>query len=391
MPSDRSSFVQPLKHRSTIAAAVMLGCTVFTTLLGGCHSQGNTPAPRQGNAAATDQNFPVVHEDWAKLGYRLDWVGFPFSGLAHPKPVAVVAYNDIIVTQDANSAITVLEASTGSRRWSTDLTGPNTRWLGVTRLPGEQGPLLVSADTEAFTLAAGTGNLLGRDRFEQVISTPTLLVNNYLVAGTPTGRVQAHLLGKGLSAWGFISNGAFSMGPVAVGESIAMVSQGGDVLFFSHEGSLLGRGHIYGGLDAPPATDGLRLVIASRDQSLWSFGTNGGMLWRYRTSNPLTHAPCFYKDEVVCDLGAEGLSGLDAEAGTVRWSNKDVHGEVIAARAGNLLVWDKTNLMLVDPKTGDVVSKVPGAGILRFAASKFEDGDLFAMAANGSLAKFLPR
>jgi outer membrane protein assembly factor BamB len=333
----------------------------------------------------------VVHEDWAKLGYRLDWEGFPFAGIASPRPVALVAYDDMVVTQDANSAVTVLETSTGRRRWSTDLTGPNTRWLGISRLPGEQGSLLVSADTEAFVLAPGTGNLLGRDRFEQVISTPTLLVDNFLIGGTPTGRVQAHLLGKDLSAWGFISNGAFSVGPVAVGDTIAMVSQAGDVLFFGHGGSLLGRGHIFGALDAPPATDGQRLVIASRDQSLWSFASNGLMLWRYRTSNPLTQSPYFFGDEVVCDLGAEGLSGFDADAGTVRWSNKDAHGQVVAVRAGKLVVWDRTTLYLVDPKTGDVVAKAPGTGILKFATSKAEDGDLFMVAADGTLAKFLPR
>lgn len=393
MPSDRSTCVYATTQRPALRAAAVLGCALFTVLMAGCHSGSDPVAPKPGQTKqpAGARVSPVVHEDWAKLGYRLDWEGFPFAGVASPRPVALEAYSDLIVTQEAGSSVTVLETSTGSRRWSTDLTGPNTRWLGISRLPGEQGSLLVSADTEAFMLAPGTGNLLGRDRFEQVVTTPTLLVGGYLVAGTPTGRVQAHLLGKGLSAWGFISNGAFSAGPLAVGDSIAMVSQSGEVLFFSHGGSLLGRGRIFGAIDAAPATDGQRLVIASRDQSLWSFAPNGQMLWRYRTSNPLTQPPFFYGDEVVCDLGAEGLSGVDADAGTVRWSNKEVHGQVVAVRAGRLLVWDKTSLTLVDPKTGDVAAKVPGAGILRMATNKDEDGDLFVIEADGALAKFLPR
>ncbi len=393
MQSDRSTFVSRFNPRAGRGVgAILSGLALAASLLAGCHSEGGAvPPAKPGPVATTGQDFPVVHEDWAKLGYRLDWVGFPFAGVRTPKPVALVAFDDLVITQDASSAVTVLEASTGSRRWSTDLTGPNTRWLGISRLGGDPAPLLIAADTEAFVLAPGTGNLLSRDRFEQVISTPALLTNGLLVAGTPTGRVQAHLLGKGLSAWGFISNGAFSAPPTRVGQAIAMISQAGDVLFFANNGSLVGRARIFGGLDADPASDGERLAIASRDQSLWAFAPNGTLLWRYRTSNPLAHTPRFYQDQVVCDLGAEGLSALDSAQGTVRWSNKSVHGEVIAVRAGHLVVWDKSNLTLVDAKTGDVLAKVPAAGILKFGTSKFEDGDLFAIAPNGSLAKFLPR
>lgn len=386
MPSDRSSSVM-LCRRGT--AALILGAAL-TLLAGGC-STSEAPRPDAGKGLQPPPLFDVNHDDWAKLGYRLDWIGFPFAGIAKVKPVQLVAFDDLVVAQDQSSTISVLEASNGQRRWSTDLTGPNTLWLGVAREPGVQAPFLVSSDTEAFTLASGTGNLLGRDRLEQVISTPTLLIDGLLIGGTPTGRVQAHLLGRGLSAWGFISNGAFATAPVNAGNSIAIVSQGGDVLFFSHGGSLLGRGRVYGGLDAPPASDGQHLAVASRDQSLWMFALNGGQLWRHRTTNPLRHTPVFYQGNVLCDLGEEGLSALNVDSGAVKWHNADVHGDVIAVRAGNLVVWDQTNLTLLDPASGDILAQVSGQGMLKFATTKFEDGDLYGVAPDGSLIKFQPR
>lgn len=388
MPSDRTPTFQR-RRPLALASLAVLGAA-FTLVQSGCHTYGSVPAPRPTSADAP-KTQEIIHDDWAKVGYRLDWIGYPFAGIARPNPVELVAFDDLVVAQDQSSTITVLEASNGHRRWSTDLTGPNTRWLGVARQTGVQAPFIVSSDTEAFTLASGTGNLLSRDRYEQVISTPTLLVDDLLIAGTPTGRVQAHLLGKGLSAWGFISNGAFATSPVMMGDSVAIVSQGGDVLFFARNGSLLGRGRVFGGLDADPASDGLHLALASRDQSLWLLAIDGSQLWRHRTVNALTHSPVFFGGSVVCDLGAEGLSALDVGTGGVTWHNAEVHGDVIGVRGGNLVVWDKASLFSIDPKTGDVLSKIAAPGFVKFSTTKFEDGDLYAASADGSLAKFIPR
>jgi outer membrane protein assembly factor BamB len=351
-----------------------------------------TPSASMTNPTGDRSRFPVVHEDWAKIGYRLDWVGFPFPGATpRTRVVAFAPYEDIVVAQRDSSLVSVLEAGTGQVRWSTELTGPLTKWVGITREPDGEGRIIVSSESEIFILATGTGNLLGRERFARVVNTPPLLHGTLVIGGTSTGVVQAHRLGGAMPAWAFSASGSIDVPLVHVGATISAISQAGEVMFFTPTGSLAGRGRIYGAVDCAPATDGERLFIAGRDQSLWAFSPTGSLLWRYRTSNPLKVSPTCHDGTVYCDLGAEGLSALDPASGSVRWSNREVHGRVIGVRAGRLLVWNGAALSTLDPATGDMHTRVPLSRIRHVAPDAFVDGNLYAFSDDALLARFVPR
>jgi outer membrane protein assembly factor BamB len=336
-------------------------------------------------------DFPVVYEDWAKLGYRLDWVGYPFSATSGARMVALESLGDLVVAQASDSRVSALEVTTGQRRWSTELTGPNTRWLGVRREGVENGRIWACSDTEAFAIAPGSGAVVARERFEQVINTPPLLMGNLLIGGTSTRRVQAHLAGRRLSAWAFTATGAFEAAPVNVGGVAGLVSQTGDVLFLSPSGALQGRGRIFGGVDAPLETDGSNLYIASRDQSLWAFGVGGSPLWRLRTDNPLTGKPVFHGGRLYADLGSKGFSAIDPATGVPVWSNREVHGELIAVRSKVLLVREGGLISMLDPGRGDTIGTVNIPGIATIVGDGLEDGTLYAASERGVVAKFIPR
>jgi outer membrane protein assembly factor BamB len=303
----------------------------------------------------------------------------------------VEPYSDIVVTQESASTLTALETSTGQVRWTTDLTGPLTKWTGIVREPSGQGRLLVSSESEMFLIAPDTGNLVGRERFERVVSTPPLLAGPMAAFGTATGVVQAHLVGRHVSAWNFGTRGAFDTPLLMVGGYICGIAQSGDVVYLTTNGDLVGRGRILAGLDAPGTTDGVNLYLAGRDQSVWAFDAAGRNLWRYRTSNPLSKRPAVANGTLYVDLGAESLTAFDAASGAVKWRAKDVHGEVILIRNGRLLVWDGRGVSLVEPSTGDRLARVELPGVVRLVPDAMEDGHLYAVSSKGVFAKFTPR
>ncbi|MFZ2874315.1 MAG: PQQ-binding-like beta-propeller repeat protein [Phycisphaerales bacterium] len=376
-------------------ARLLLAAALTGSLLSACATtpaSGEPASEPKKPAAGANSAFPVVYDDWGRLGYRLDWVGFPFApSEASARVVTASIYPDAVLVQNSTSTTSLMESSTGQVRWSTELTGPLTKWTGVSRELGDAGRLLVSSESELFLLAVGTGNLVGREKFERVINTPTILAGSTAIAGTSVGVVQAHLVGRDVSAWNFGSRGAIDAPLTQVGDFIAAVSQGGDVLFFSDKGDLVGRGSILSGVDTAPATDGNMLFIAGRDQSVWAFDTSGQPVWRFRTTNPLAADPVWHNGTLYCDIGALGLTAFDAASGVVRWHAKEIHGKVVAVRAGRLLVWDGKGLTVVDPQRGDRVDRVELPGVSRLIPLSLEDTELYAISTRNVVAKFITK
>ncbi len=180
----------------------------------------------EATATRSPKAFKVNHDDWQKIGYKLDWVGYPFVGQADDdegdiEVTTLHAYGDIVVGQDRQSTVTTLEASNGQTRWSTQLAGPLTRFVGISRDPYDPSRIIVCSESEAFTLAAANGNVVGRERFTRVVNTQPVLLGNLAIFGTSIGEVLAHSLGRGVKAWGFASVGSIVSSPVAMGDGVA--------------------------------------------------------------------------------------------------------------------------------------------------------------------------
>ncbi len=229
--------------RSRRLALVIAGLMACAGLLAAC-SHDEVEEKDQDAAAATlsPKAFKVNHDDWQKIGYKLDWVGYPFVGQADDdegdvEVTTLHAYGDIVVGQDRQSTVATLEASNGQTRWSTQLAGPLTRFVGINRDPFDPSRIIVSSESEAFILAAANGNVVGRERFSRVVNTQPVMLGNLAICGTSTGEVLAHALGRGVKAWGFASVGSIVANPVAMGDGLAAVSQGGDVMFLSSSGA----------------------------------------------------------------------------------------------------------------------------------------------------------
>jgi outer membrane protein assembly factor BamB len=345
------------------------------------------------NPEARERAFPIVHDEYAKIGYRHDWTGFPVlssrDGIQHLEP-----YDDIVAVQEAGNTVTVLEANTGGRRWSDQLTGPLTKFVGIRR---EGDRLFVSSEAELFILDVKTGRITARQRFEKIVATAPVRVGGVLVYGTAVGELLGHLFQTtvdGVKAWGFAVPGAIEAEPVLVGGAVAAVSQAGHVLFVDGAtGSLVGRNRIYRGVSTNPVADPEQgiVYIASLDQSLYAFSADGGgLLWKHGAANPLRQQPTFHAGRLYCGIEGQGLVAFDGSTGAIVWTARGVSGEVIGTSRGRLLVWSGSEAILLDAQRGDVIERASLGGVRSIVPDRFDDGNLYIASTSGVVAKFRP-
>lgn len=369
-----------------IASGAMTACT-------SSKPQGNSSATQNGKPANTAQGIDINHEAWAKIGYRLDWIGYPFGGKNRRVSVIGMAIrDDAVVLQEKSSTVTLLEASNGANRWSLDVASPLTKFVDLRFDPADPSQVLIASETEFFTLDVATGNFVGRDDFQKVVNTAAVYDGNLAVFGTAAAQVYAHNRVTGLSAWGFGLSATVDANPVHVGDqAIGLVSQGGEVTFLTPQGQLLGRARIFGGLNTNPIADDQRMYVAGLDQSLWAFAPTGQLAWRFRTPAALTVQPSVHDNVVYCDIPGSGLTAFDASTGSVLWLAKDTSGTVIAHRNGRLLAWDGKAMTTLDPRDGSVVERFEVPGIQRIQTDHFTDGMLYLVSTRGVVARMITR
>ncbi|MBX3402607.1 MAG: PQQ-binding-like beta-propeller repeat protein [Phycisphaeraceae bacterium] len=374
--------------RPTVAGAVLLS---LVSAAGGCETDGQPAAAASPEARAA--SVPVHTSEYATLGYRIEWRGFPTMFAGERVRFAEVL-GDLVMVQDTAGVVSAIEVRSGERRWSDQPAQRLTKYTGMTR---EGNRVIVASESEVFFYDSETGNLLDKQRLERVVNTRPMKIGEVLVFGCSDGQVLGHLTVNGFRLWGSGLDGAITADPVRFGDTdaVALVSSRGEILVTDgRTGNGMGRARIFGGPGAPLAASDSSLFIASVDHSLYAFSRDrAAQLWRHRTEEPLRRAPAFYEGRVYCDLGGPGLTAFDSGSGSILWQNKNVRGEVVAMRKGRLVVWDNatSTATLVDPARGETIESVKLDRIVHLRADQFVDGPLYAVSANGVVAKLVTR
>jgi outer membrane protein assembly factor BamB len=379
-------------HRGMLALILLSGLALGACARHGKTQQADAQPAKSAAAAAPKVDFPLNHDAWSALGYRLDWIGFPFkSGFREPI-VSAVALDSCFVIQSKSSETACLDGLTGERRWGTGLANPLTKFVGIARDTVDPSRILVSSESEGYLLAEATGSLVAKTRYEKVVNTAPVLSGRQAIFGTSTGEVTGHLISQNVKAWGFQTTGSIEATPVLMDNGeIGTVAQSGDVYFLNTGGQVMGRNRILSSVAMNPATDGSSLYIGGLDQSIWAFSSSGALLWRHRTAAPLTTQIAVRNGVVYCTVPSEGLIALEATSGKVLWTARETFGEAIAFRNGRLLVRTDKGVDALDPVTGSRTQSIALPGIVRLVVEKFDDGVIFAVAANGNVAKFIPK
>jgi outer membrane protein assembly factor BamB len=299
---------------------------------------------------------------------------------------------DVLAVQETGATVSVLETRSGERRWTDPVANPLTRFVGLNR-DGKR--LIVSSQSQAYFYDVDTGALLTKQNFEMVVNTRPVQVGEILVYGTATGQVLGHLMLNGFRQWGSTTRGPIEVDPVELGDSgvVALASRDGDLVILDGlTGTGRGRARIYDGPEAPLAASDDTVFVASLDHSLYAFGADGAQeLWRIRTEAPLRKAPVYFNGTVCCDMGESGMTCYDARSGKQQWTNKSVHGTVIAVRNSRLVVWDGRTATTLDPVRGGTVDSVELKDVDLIRTDKFVDGNLYLASTAGVVTKLTPR
>ncbi|MBK7404842.1 MAG: PQQ-like beta-propeller repeat protein [Phycisphaerales bacterium] len=373
------------------AASVLLGGCVFETAPASTRPSSASPGSAAQARAMIDARqaaFKIDHDGWAGLGYRLDWRGFPV--VAKGQHITFLnVYDDLIVAQESAATVSVLEASTGALRNSSQVASPLTRFEGNFR---DGNRLVVSSDTEVFIVDLQTGGVVERHPLSRVVSTRPVFFGGEKIYGTAIGHIYSHMMNPPVDAWAFDLGAPIDAAPVLLGSEVVAVSRRGDIAMLdASSGTLVGRASIFGSCQADPVAGDGAVFFASMDQSIYSFDGAGRPQWRIRTEHPLRITPTYAAGVLYVPTSDKGLRALDAATGAELWSQKDVSGRVVAIRAGHLITWDGAVASSLDAATGEVLASLALPEVQILQPDRFEDGNLYAVSKGGVIAKFQTR
>jgi len=370
--------------RHPTALSVLL---TLVTLSAGCGAKSLGPS-RPVSAEERLASFKIGHDDFAKIGYRLDWIGFPYVDKGE-EILFIAVYDDIVATVEGASTVSVLDADTGQSRWQVGVANRLTRFVGIARVGNN---LLVSSDTEFYLIDIATGNITDRQSLKKVATTAPMIMGELVLYGTSDGQVTGHLHDIGLRLWGNQMQGSISQPVVLMGEIAATASESGEILFVDRTGRQTGRTTMHAGPGAAPTAGGGLFFVGSLDQSLYAFEPDGaGLVWRYRTQNPITDPPRYHDGVLYCATVEDGLIAFRAASGTIIWNNTSIHGEVVSKRGNELLIWDGKRASTIDIATGDLIEQVTLPRAESLWTDRFEDGNLYVVSKKGAIGKFNPR
>jgi len=377
------------------AAGWMLAGLACLVALGGCSTGAIVGAGEPGRSG---RRTPLEISDagLAELGFRPDWKGFPYvSPRGRLVEMTIDAEHDVVLARESGSSVSILDGTSGRRRWRSQLATRLTKFISLTT-GSYQGRDVCFASSEAdvYLLDLDTGDLLDRQTYEKVVNAgPVVLGGGLLVYGTASGEVLAHNLNVSFKAWGFDLPGSIDQPPILVGGAIGAVASEGSVVFLGPStGQLWSQFSIFDGIATKPvATDDGLMIVAGLDQSLWAFDPRAGrVVWRERTPSPLLAQPAYHDGAVFCEIPARGLTAFDSGSGEQQWANPEVSGTVIGTRAGKLLVWDGRHLALVSPENGAMETRIELPTVAHIAMDDFVDGNLYVADNAGAIAKLVP-
>ncbi|HMN40331.1 MAG TPA: PQQ-binding-like beta-propeller repeat protein [Phycisphaerales bacterium] len=395
--------------RRALTCAASLACAVGP--LAGCSADG--PArPQPQSATERAKSTPILLDDYAKLGYRLEWRGFP-TMLPGEHITQFEIFDDIVVAQESAGVVSVLESRSGTARWSDQVAGRLTKFVGILR---NDDRLLVSSESEIYFYDIATGTLKNKQQLQQVVNTRPARVGDILVYGCANGQVLGHLLLNGFRAWATGLGGSIATDPILTSSGrVALCSTTGELVILDGlSGLSQGRAKMFSGPGASIASSDTALYIASTDHSLYAYSSEGAVpFWRKRTSQPLRQKPTYHDGRVYCDMGeAEpndarasariktptvevmgGLTCFDSANGKVLWSNPKVSGVLIGLRNKRLVVWNAADstVYTLQPADGVIVEAVKLPGVTMLKPDAFTDGNLYAVSTTGLVSKLAPK
>jgi outer membrane protein assembly factor BamB len=367
----------------SLAIASLSACTSTQS-----SSENDAQQAQAAPAPAPKADWDINHEGWAELGYHWEWTGYPPM-----RPGAYIehatAYDDLLTFIGSGSTVSVLEASTGKVRWTRQIDREATKFVEPAR---RDETLYVASDTELWEVNLRNGNTIDRDSLGTLINTSPLIIDNLAIFGTLAGELFAYQMTNDFKLWSYKLDGPITQPAIQVDDSlIAAISENGEIRTLDATNAFTGMStRIAKGTDTTLLTDYVGIYVASLDQSLYAFDIEDGFrFWRIRSSEPVTVQHTLHEGIIYATTRDHGLMAIDSATGDTLWNNDEIGGWVITVADGSeLIVYSGLEILAIDKDRGDVIARTPISGISGVRSDSLDDGNVYIITLEGSVAKF---
>ena len=151
------------------------------------------------------------------------------------------------------------------------------------------------------------------------------------------------------------------------------------------------RNATFGPVTVPPVLDRSFIIVASEDQSLYSFNAaTGQRRWRpYRSPEPFVLPPSVLGSSIYQIERGIGLTRLDSNTGDAEWTQSRIVNPLTLMGEDRLVAHTDRSLVKLDVETGNVVEEVPTVPLDRVVPGP--DGSLIVIAETGRMVRLDPQ
>lgn len=335
----------------------------------------------------------VAQADLGQAGFQMHWAAqLP---LADGDTIVAGYIRDevLYVYSDRGTMFSVTKES-GLIRWAHVVTKPNYTIFPPTHVitVDGAGPVVVPTPTEVFVFDRFTGRPLRSFRPHETLTSPIVAVDDIILAGATDNRFHAVRVNfrqnlEPLQLWEAATNGPITTRP--------LLFDGDQVLFASRGGTLYGcrvddkqlrfSTPVGGSVLGDPAIDETGAYVASTDRSLYKVDTTSGdILWRVRFQSPLMTGPKVIDGAVLQICERDGMTAVEPNSGKIRWRQSDARAFVAHTLAGDVLLSNNHDLMIVDHESGTVLAVMPTTGVIGTVANTMSDA-VFLLGTHGEV------
>ncbi len=337
---------------------------------------------------------PLVNQaDMEQAGFRMYWAAQLPLGDGDSIVAGYVRDEVIYVYSDRGTMFSVTKES-GLIRWAHVVTKPNYTLFPPTHVitVDGTGPVVVPTPTEIFVFDRFTGRPLRSFRPHVTITGPVVAVDDLMLAGGTDNRFRATRVNfrqnlEPHRLWEAATNGPITTQP--------QLFDGDQVLFASRGGTLYGcraddkklrfSTRIGGSLLGDPAIDATGAYVASTDRSLYKVDTtSGGIIWRVRFQSPLITGPKVINGAVLQTCERDGMTSVEPATGKIRWRQADARTFAAHTPAGDVLLSNDHDLLVVDHESGTLLATLPTTDVFATATNTTSDA-VFLLGTHGEM------
>ena len=347
-----------------------------------------------------ERRYMVGPSSAAKINYKVRWQ-FP---VPHRNVKSLTTSEDSLYILTHTNDLIRVQSNDGRRVWTASIANPLVQIKSITPVQNED-IVIVLTESSLITLDINTGTPKevaidkARQELQWVASTPGTLSGEYLLYGSPSGKLiwQAWRIGFAWQAYQI--DHTLHRQPLVQGETAVSAGPSGVIIAFNiGKASQRWQTRLLDDIVAEPVSNSEAVYVAGLDQHLRAFDLKSGRtIWRALTTSPLTDDPVLIDDTVYQQIPGEGLAAFAALPrnkldGQRRWINDTTTGSVLTLHREQLVVWDKQKKVLstVTASQGSTATMLTLGDVDDVVASGLASGELYVIGTDGRVTALTP-